>query len=68
MTNIQPKSTTVGTTVDSWIADFHARIASLEASAKTDESKAVTWIKTNWPHFVTWLAAGVGTLKAFGKI
>jgi hypothetical protein len=33
-----------------------SRLAALEAKLKADESSLATWIKANWPHFVTWLA------------
>ena len=38
-------------TVVTWI---ESRVSSLEAVAKADVSSAETWIKANWPHFITW--------------
>ena len=67
-TNIQPatvvKATaTIGSTVDADIADIKARIATLEADASADFSKAEAWVKANWPHFITWAGTAFAAVK-----
>jgi hypothetical protein len=56
MTTIQPTAHTIGNALTEAEAAIRERLAVLEASAKTDEGKIVTWVKTNWAHFVTWAA------------
>lgn len=68
-TKIQPVAkATLGQEIDAVTAGLHARISALEAKASTDEQKVVAWVKTNWPHAVTWVGGAVMALKAFGKL
>lgn len=59
---------TVGQVVDADVAALKARVAALEADATTDFAKVKAWVKTNWPHFITYagiagLAVKDGVLK-----
>ena len=56
--------TTIGSSIDAEIVVLKSRIASLESAAKTDWSAVKQWVKTNWPHAVTWtgLAAASPTI------
>jgi hypothetical protein len=63
---------TLGIRLDAEINALKARLAVIEADAKTDWSAVKAWVKTNAPHFVTWaLAAGtavkVGLLADVAK-
>jgi hypothetical protein len=49
-TPVAAVSATVGQSIDAEIVVLKSRLASLEASAKTDWSKAVAWAKSNWAH------------------
>lgn len=53
---------TIGQTVD-------ARLATLEAAAKSDYAKAKAWLAANWAHFVTWagIAYSSGAVSAILK-
>jgi hypothetical protein len=68
VTNIQPEQKTIGTDIDSWIADLHARLSKLELAEEAKAAKVKTWIIANWPHAVTWLMASLTALKVFGKL
>ena len=49
---------TVGQTVDAELTLLKARVASIEAAAKTDWATVVAWVKSNWAHIaLTWPAA-----------
>jgi hypothetical protein len=49
---------TTGEQIDAEIAVIKAKIAVIEAAAKTDWTKAVTWVKANALHIaLTWPAA-----------
>ena len=64
-TAISPAApTTLGASIDAEIVVLKSRIASLESAAKTDWSAVKQWVKTNWPHAVTWtgLAAASPTI------
>ena len=51
---------TLGQSLDADLVAVKARVASLEAAAKTDWATVVAWVKTNWAHIaLTWPAAGV---------
>ena len=51
---------TTGQKLDAEIAVLKARLAVIEAAAKTDWAKAVAWVKTNFLHIsLTWPAAAV---------
>lgn len=39
------------------------KVASLEARVKALESNAMSWLKTNWAHFVTWAGVAYTALK-----
>lgn len=54
---------TVGQVVDADIVAVKARLAALEAAAKTDFAKVKAWISANWPHFVTWAGATAAAIK-----
>lgn len=41
---------TLGGQIDAEITVLKSRIAAVEASAKTDWSKAIAWAKSNWAH------------------
>lgn len=43
-------ATTLGQSIDAEIVVLKSRIAAVEASAKTDWSKAIAWAKSNWAH------------------
>lgn len=58
------KSATVGQEIDAELAVLKARVAVLEADAKTAWADVVAWVKDKWPHFVTWAAAGYTALHA----
>jgi hypothetical protein len=63
----------VGGQIDAEIVVLKARIAAVEAAAKTDWSDIKAWVKTNWPHFVGWastaaVAAKVGIFADIAKI
>ena len=45
-----------GQSIDAEITVIKARVASLEAGAKSDWKVLVAWVKAQWPHFVTWAA------------
>lgn len=45
---------TLGQGIDAKVTWLEARIAVLEADAKTDWGKLVAWLKVQWPHFITW--------------
>lgn len=47
---------TVGQSIDAEIVVLKARVAAVEAAAKTDWSDVKAWVKANWAHFVTWSA------------
>lgn len=57
---------TIGQTVDADIAALKAKVAAIESAGKTDWAKAVAWVKTQWPHFVTW--AGVAYATGLTKL
>jgi len=57
---------TVGQEVDAELALVKARLAVLEADAKTDWADVVAWVKSEWPHFVTWAGTAALAVKAFG--
>ena len=64
---------TVGQSIDAEIVVLKARVAAVEAAAKTDWSDVKAWVKTNWPHFLTWastavVAAKVGVFADIAKI
>lgn len=59
---------TVGQTIDADVAVLKAKMAALEAAAVAKEHALVTWVKTNWPHFVTWVSTALMGLKLFGKL
>jgi hypothetical protein len=66
-------SPTVGQSIDAEIVVLKARVAAVEAAAKTDWSDVKAWVKTNWPHFVGWastavVAAKVGVFADIAKI
>jgi hypothetical protein len=54
---------TVGQDLDAELAVVKARIAVLEADAKTDWSAVKAWVSANWPHFVTWASAALVVTK-----
>jgi hypothetical protein len=63
----------VGGQIDAEIVVLKARIAAVEAAAKTDWSDIKAWVKANWPHFVGWastaaVAAKVGIFADIAKI
>ena len=58
MSEVTVAAATAGQDIDKEIAVVKARIAVLEADGKTDWAAAKAWVKANWPHFVTWAAAG----------
>ena len=48
----------LGQEVDAEIVVLKARVAAIEAAAKTDWSDVVAWAKSNWAHIaLTWPAA-----------
>lgn len=49
--------------------DLDARLATLEAAAKSDYAAAKAWLAANWAHFVTWagIAYSSGALSAIFK-
>lgn len=59
-------TTSVGQELDAQLEVIKARVALLEADAKTAWSDVVTWVKANWPHFVTWGATAALAVKTFG--
>ena len=64
---------TLGGQIDAEIVVLKARVAAVEAAAKTDWSDVKAWVKTNWPHFLTWastaaVAAKVGVFADIAKI
>ena len=62
----------LGQEVDAEIVVLKARVAAIEAAAKTDWSDVVAWAKSNWAHIaLTWPAAGVilvPAVKAAAKL
>lgn len=56
-------SETIGQTVDADLASIKAHLAALEAKAAADEKAVSTWIKNQWPHFVTWAGSAWIILK-----
>lgn len=58
-----PASVSLGAKLDAEIAVVHARLAVLEADAKTDYAKVKAWLGANWPHFVTWAAGAAAAVK-----
>lgn len=58
---------TIGQTVDAELAVVKARIAVLEADAKTDFSKAIAWVKANALHIVLTWPASVSVLAPVVK-
>ena len=51
-------SPTLGQEVDAEIVVLKARVAAIEAAAKTDWATVVAWVKSNWAHIaLTWPAA-----------
>lgn len=49
---------TLGQEVDAEIVVLKARVAAIEAAAKTDWATVVAWVKSNWAHIaLTWPAA-----------
>lgn len=62
MATIQPS---VGSKIDADIAAIKADIQALKTKAVTEETKILTWIKTNAAHFVTWAALAYPAVKAF---
>lgn len=59
-------SKSVGQEVDAELAVIKARVAVLEADAKTAWADVVAWVKAQWPHFVTWAGTAAVAVKAFG--
>jgi hypothetical protein len=55
-------------TAPATISDIETALENFAASAKTEESKLWTWVKTNVPHFVTWALSIISALKIFGKL
>lgn len=45
------------------IVEIEARVTALENAAKADLGKAESWVKTMWPHAVTWLGLAYAVLK-----
>lgn len=62
---IPPASPTVPAPSVPWYSAIEAKLAALAAKLKTEEGDVVTWLKANWPHFVTWLG---GALVILHKI
>jgi hypothetical protein len=63
----------VGQSIDAEVVLVKARLAALEAAGKTDWADVKAWVKTNWPHFLTWastavVAAKVGVFADIAKI
>ena len=56
-------ASTLGTKVDSLIAEWGAWKAAEEAKAKAAEKAVSTWVKANWPHFVTWLGVAYTVMR-----
>lgn len=59
-------ASTLGSSIDAELTVVKARIALLEADAKTDWTKVKAWLGTNWPHFVTWVGGGLLVAEKFG--
>lgn len=45
------------------LALIKAKVTALEAKASTDWAAVKAYVKTNWPHAVTWLLAGATAFK-----
>lgn len=54
---------TTGQAIDAELAVVKARVAVLEADAKTDWAKAKAWALANWPHAVTWVGGAAMAVK-----
>ena len=66
-------SPTIGSAIDAEVVLVKARLAALEAAGKTDWADVKAWVKSNWPHFLTWastaaVAAKVGIFADIAKI
>lgn len=57
-------SKTIGQEVDAELAVIKARVAVLEADAKTAWADVVAWVKAQWPHFVTLAGTAALAVKA----
>lgn len=62
---ITPAPTPVPAPAVPWYQGIETKLAALATKLKTDEGNVVTWLKANWPHFVTWLG---GALVILHKI
>lgn len=54
---------TVGAEIDAELAVVKAKIAVLEAAAKTDFAKVKAYVVANLPHVVTWVGMAFGAVK-----
>ena len=57
-------SATIGAAIDAEVVLVKARLAALEAAGKTDWADVKAWVKTNWPHFVTWATVAASSAPA----
>lgn len=55
---------TIGQEIDAKIKVLEARIAVIEADAKTAWSDVKAWVVAQWPHAVTWVGATALAAKA----
>lgn len=66
MTDVTPvpvASESIGQKVDAELAVVKARIAVIEAAAKTDWVKTKAYVVANVPHLVTWAGMAYGAVK-----
>lgn len=63
MSEVTAAAATIGQEVDKEVAVLKARVAVLEAKAKTDWAEVKAYVKANWPHAVTWLVSGATAVK-----
>ena len=69
MANIVPAAPhTIGNAITEAEAAIRERLAVIEASAKTDEAKVVTWFKSWGAHLISGGTGLATLLKLFGKL
>ena len=54
---------TAGQNIDARIALVEAKVKAIETAASTDWVKVKAWVKTNWPHFVTYAGLAAVAFK-----
>jgi hypothetical protein len=63
MSEVTAAAATIGQDIDKEIAVLKARVTVVEAKVAADWAEAKAWVKSNWPHFVTWTGAALVVAK-----